>query len=126
MVESLHWLLIISLYFSFEVARMEMPGYCEKLAEYEYGVVYKAGKTNENSAALSRNPVGVMEIEDTAEIFTTCHEKKKKLTDEEIIKLLESEDEDGCSNASIQGDEISQNFLTRITRGLWFYVCRHT
>ena len=32
------------------------------------------------------------------------------MTDEEIIKLLESEDEDGCSNASIQGDEISQNF----------------
>ena len=28
------------------------------------------------------------------------------------MKLLESEDEDGCSNASSQGDEISQNFPT--------------
>ena len=69
-------------------------------------------KTNVNADALSRNPIDSMEIEDTAEIFATHHEKKKKLTDEEIIKLLESEDEDGCSNTSIQGDEISQNFLT--------------
>ena len=83
-----------------------------KLTEYEYDVVYKAGKANVNADALSRNPVEITEIEDTAEIFATCHEKKKKLTDEEIIKLLESEDEDGCSNASIQGDDISQNFLT--------------
>ena len=83
-----------------------------KLAEYEYDVVYKAGKANVNADALSRNPVEIAEIEDTAEIFATSHEKKKKLTDEEIIKLLESEDEDGCSNASIQGDEISQNFPT--------------
>ena len=51
-------------------------------------------------------------IRDTDEIFATHHEKKNKLTDEEIIKLLESEDEVGCSNISIQGDEISQNFLT--------------
>ena len=83
-----------------------------KLAEYEYDVVYKAGKTNVNADALSRNPVDAMEIKDTAEIFATHHEKKNKLTDEEIIKLLESEDEDGCSNTSNQGDEISQNFLT--------------
>ena len=34
------------------------------------------------------------------------------MTDEEIIKLLESEDEDSCSNASFQEDEISQNFPT--------------
>ena len=83
-----------------------------KLAEYDYDVVYKAGKTNVNADALSRNPVDAMEIEDTAEILATHHEKKNKLTDVEIIKLLESEDEDGCSNISIQGDEISQNFLT--------------
>ena len=82
-----------------------------KLAEYEYDVVYKAGKARLIHAdALSRNPVEITEIEDTAEIFATCHEKKKKLTDEEIIKLLESED--GCSNASIQGNDISQNFPT--------------
>jgi len=28
-----------------------------KLAEYEYGVVYKAGKTTVNADALSRNPI---------------------------------------------------------------------
>ena len=87
-----------------------------KLAEYEYEVVYKAGKANVNADPLSRNPVEITEIEDTAEIFATCHEEKRKLTDEEIIKLLESEDEDGCSNASIQGDEISQNFQLKNQR----------
>ena len=49
-----------------------------KLAEYEYDVVSEVGKTNANADALSRNPVDVTEIEDTAEIFATCHEKKKK------------------------------------------------
>lgn len=28
-----------------------------KLAEYDYDIVYKAGKTNVNADALSRNPV---------------------------------------------------------------------
>ena len=86
----------INLYFGFEVARVLR--WRLKLAEYEYNVVYKAGKTNENA---DRNSVDVMEIEDTAEIFATHHEKTKKLTDKEIIKLLESEGEDDCSNASI-------------------------
>ncbi|KAL6256784.1 hypothetical protein P5V15_011725 [Pogonomyrmex californicus] len=34
-----------------------------KLAEYEYDVIYKAGKTNVNADALSRNPVDFEETE---------------------------------------------------------------
>jgi len=34
-----------------------------KLAGYEYDVVYKAGKTNVNADALSRNPVNFEETE---------------------------------------------------------------
>ena len=97
---------------SCEISNARVLRWRLKLAEYEYDVVYKAGKANVNADALSRNLVEITEIEDTAEIFPTCHEKKRKLTDEEIIKLLKSEDEDGCSNASIQGDDISQNFPT--------------
>ena len=33
-----------------------------KLSEYDYDVVYKAGKTNVNADALSRNPVNLEEV----------------------------------------------------------------
>jgi len=33
-----------------------------KLAEYEYEVVYKAGKINVNADALSRNPIPVLPL----------------------------------------------------------------
>jgi len=65
-----------------------------KLAEYEYDVVYKAGKTNVNADALSRNPVNFEEAD--------CNIIKRNkplipndLKDAEIIsKMLEESDED--------------------------------
>lgn len=46
-----------------------------KLAEYEYEVVYKAGKTNVNADALSRNPVTnpVLLISSDESIFNASH-----------------------------------------------------
>ena len=49
-----------------------------KLAEYEYKIVYKAGKINLNADALSRNPV----IELTAEKIVT------KINDHKLLFLL--------------------------------------
>lgn len=65
-----------------------------KLAEYEYDVVYKAGKTNVNVDALSRNPVNFEE--------TTCKViNNSKLFNpnnpadvEAISKMLEESDEE--------------------------------
>ena len=34
-----------------------------KLAEYDFDVAYKAGKTNVNADALSRNPIDLEDIE---------------------------------------------------------------
>lgn len=46
-----------------------------KLAEYEYEVVYKAGKTNVNADALSRNPIlnQVLPISSDDSIFNASH-----------------------------------------------------
>ncbi|XP_036150748.1 uncharacterized protein LOC118648534 [Monomorium pharaonis] len=40
-----------------------------KLAEYEFEIVYKAGKTNVNADALSRNPVIKRDIQDTTAVL---------------------------------------------------------
>lgn len=67
-----------------------------KLAEYDYDVVYKAGKTNVNADALSRNPVNLMETE--------CNIIKDKPLNpnnsqdaEKISRMLEESDDDGGS-----------------------------
>ncbi|KAM0730323.1 Retrovirus-related Pol polyprotein from transposon 17.6 [Formica fusca] len=44
-------------------ANMRILRWRLKLAEYDYEVVYKAGKTNVNADALSRNPVNIEEID---------------------------------------------------------------
>lgn len=46
-----------------------------KLAEYEYEVIYKAGKTNVNADALSRNPVvkQILPISSDGSIFNASH-----------------------------------------------------
>src|SRR5436190_7200617 len=44
-------------------ANMRILRWKLKLSEYDYDVVYKAGKTNVNADALSRNPVNLNEID---------------------------------------------------------------
>jgi transposase InsO family protein len=61
-----------------------------KLEEYDYTVVYKAGKTNKNADALSRNPL----VDIT--YFTILHiSKRRRLNpvNPQIAELLESDDE---------------------------------
>ncbi|KAI4474702.1 hypothetical protein M0802_015487 [Mischocyttarus mexicanus] len=61
-----------------------------KLSEYEYDVVYKAGKTNINADALSRNPVEVPQ--------TTCHvvhgQRNLANNPDKILELLNESDDD--------------------------------
>ena len=87
-----------------------------KLAEYEYDVVYKAGKINVNADALSRNPVEQVDITDTAEIFATTHQRQR-LTDEEIQRLLDDPEEDGSSDESIHEDEALDDLPTKTHEG---------
>ncbi|KAL6420401.1 hypothetical protein ACFW04_014528 [Cataglyphis niger] len=44
-------------------ANMQLLRWRLKLAEYDYEVVYKAGKTNVNADALSRNPINLEEVD---------------------------------------------------------------
>lgn len=73
-------------------ANMRILRWRLKLAEYDYDVIYKAGKTNVNADALSRNPINLKE--------TDCKIIKERKTlnpnnpeDAEIIsKMLEESD----------------------------------
>src|SRR5436190_20579113 len=75
-------------------ANMRILRWRLKLAEYDYDVVYKAGKTNVNADALSRNPI------DLAETDCKIIKERKFLNpdnpkDTEIIsKMLEEEEEE--------------------------------
>ena len=76
----------------------------------------KAGKTNVNADALSRNPVEQVDITDTAEIFATTHQRQR-LTDEEIQRLLDDPEEDGPSDESIHEDEALNDLPTETHEG---------
>ena len=85
-----------------------------KLAEYNYNVIYKAGKTNVNADALSRHPVNLHEIqckiikqqkilnpnnpEDAKEISTmleeTDNEKEKQEVEDNDLYLHYSDSEE--------------------------------
>lgn len=48
-----------------------------KLAEYDYEIVYKAGKTNVNADALSRNPVQICMIQPALDEIKECPEDEE-------------------------------------------------
>ena len=65
-----------------------------KLSEYDYDVVYKAGKTNVNADALSRNPVNLEEVKCNVinpNRFLNLDDPKDK---EMISRMLEETDEE--------------------------------
>jgi len=75
-------------------ANMRILRWRLKLAEYEYDVVYKAGKTNVNADALSRNPVNFEEA-DCNIIKPNKRLNPNDPKDAEIIsKMLEESDEE--------------------------------
>jgi len=75
-------------------ANMRILRWRLKLAEYEYDMVYKAGKTNVNADALSRNPVHFEEA-DCNIIKPNKRLNPNDPKDAEIIsKMLEESDED--------------------------------
>ena len=48
-----------------------------KLAEYDNKIVYKAGKTNVNADALSRNPIQICTIQPSFDEIGDCLEDKE-------------------------------------------------
>ncbi|XP_011871373.1 PREDICTED: uncharacterized protein LOC105563955, partial [Vollenhovia emeryi] len=74
-------------------ANMRILRWRLKLAEYEYDVVYKAGITNVNADALSRNPVDFEEAD-----CNTIHHKNLNPNDpkdaEKIAQMLEESEDD--------------------------------
>ncbi|KAL6261900.1 hypothetical protein P5V15_006986 [Pogonomyrmex californicus] len=81
-----------------------------KLAEYNYDVVYKAGKTNVNADELSQNPVNFEEIE--------CRVINKNLFNSndpenarKITETLEESDEEENENFELHfsNDENSED-----------------
>lgn len=84
-------------------ANMRILRWRLKLAEYDYNVIYKAGKTNVNADALSRNPVEVQDCKITNKISKlNPHDPKDA---EYIRKLLE---EDSSPEESDEEDEIEK------------------
>jgi len=68
-----------------------------KLAEYEYEVVYKAGRINANADALSRNPVSILPLriseksESTESLFPVNLSKRRKVRKDDTISDNEPE-----------------------------------
>jgi len=109
-----------------------------KLAKYEYEVVYKAGKTNVNADALSRNPVDFEETncnvikpnkllnpddpKDAEIISKMLEESDEKLEEDEDFKLYLSDNEeledllpnDNLSNEDTVQKEIEKSQGSRI------------
>ena len=80
-----------------------------KLAEYDYDVLYKAGKTNVNANTLSRNPVDLEE----ANCNIINHHKLLNLNDAETISkmLKESDEEDEDFKLYSTDDEPFEDLL---------------
>ena len=51
-----------------------------KLAEYDYEIIYKAGKTNVNADALSRNPIQIYVIQPAFDEIEECSEDEEAHT----------------------------------------------
>jgi len=64
-----------------------------KLAEYDYDVVYKAGKTNINADALSRNPINFGEADCNVINYNKFLNPNNPKNAEIISKMLEESDE---------------------------------
>ena len=73
-------------------ANMRILRWRLKLAEYNYDVVYKAGKTNVNADALSRNPVNLHEIQCKIIKQRRILNPNNPEDAEEISKILEESD----------------------------------
>jgi len=65
-----------------------------KLAGYDYDVVYKAGKTNVNADALSRNPINFGEVDCNVINHNKFLNSNNPKEAEIISKMLEESDED--------------------------------
>lgn len=57
-----------------------------KLEEYEYEIVYKAGKTNVNADALSRVEIKVTQVNDKKEVFTENLTEEKQEENQSTIE----------------------------------------
>jgi len=75
-------------------ANMRILRWRLKLAEYDYDVVYKAGKTNVNADALSRNPVNLEETDCNVINYDKFLNPNNPKDAETISKMLEESDED--------------------------------
>jgi len=75
-------------------ANMRILRWRLKLAEYDYDVVYKAGKTNVNADALSRNPINFGEADCNVINYNKFLNPNKPKDAEIISKMLEESDED--------------------------------
>lgn len=73
---------------------MRMLRWRLKLAEYDYNVVYKAGKTNVNADALSRNPVNCNETPCNIIKHNKILNPNNPKDAEVIVEILEKTDEE--------------------------------
>ncbi|XP_025161592.1 uncharacterized protein LOC112590101, partial [Harpegnathos saltator] len=85
-------------------ANMRILRWRLKLSEYDYDVVYKAGKTNVNADALSRNPID-SPSKDCKMINTRSKLNPNDPKDAEIIQRLLAEDSDTEESHEEDGHE---------------------
>jgi len=75
-------------------ANMRILRWRLKLAEYDYDVVYTAGKTNVNADVLSRNPINFGKADCNVINYNTFLNPNNPRYTEIISKMLEESDED--------------------------------
>lgn len=79
-----------------------------KLAEYEYKIIYKTGKTNKNADALSRNPVQILPLQvDSDESLYNPQDTQDNLLNISY-EIQNSENDPQCSLSPQQSNDQSQ------------------